>query len=664
MKKTILILLTVFTAFLNDARGQQQPSRFLVKFKDKANNPFSLSNPSAFLSAKSMNRRTRYSISYDSTDLPVTPRYIDSLRSVPTVLVLNASKWLNQVSIKITDTTPANIAYVQNRINSMPFVQSYAAIAMKAGAEKNALPADPAVERMSRVEADYYNYGPAANQIKIHNGEFLHNIGLRGNNMVIGMLDGGYKNYLTVRSLDSVRAGGQILGIYDFVDKDSSVNEDHAHGMECFSIIAANVPGEFVGSAPKSSFYLFRTEDVYSETPIEEHNWVCGAERIDSVGGDVISSSLGYNTFDAPFTSHTYAQLNGDITMPAIGADLAAKKGILVVNAAGNEGNNAWGKIITPADADSALVVGAVSATGVPGTFTSRGPTADGRIKPDVVSMGVGTILQLSNNTIGPGSGTSFACPNMAGLATCLWQGFPEVNNMKIIDVLKKAGSRASNPNDTIGYGIPDMKKAFLSLLHDFSTASATISNCKTNISWTSRDINGMRYEIERSVGGQPYAKIFEKPGTASVFTEVSYTYTDTLINVNSGSISYRIRQVIDTSAAGFSAGYIDTVTLTLASSCIGTAINPVNPYDHLVILQPNPTRGKVSLRITTETSIRDLRIQVVDVSGRITATYKRSKAAGEALIEIPSGSFTRGEYFIRVYDRNKLLASKKLIKL
>jgi serine protease AprX len=664
MKKLILILLTVFTAFAGDVFAQQQPSRFLVKFKNKGNNTFTLSNPAAFLSARSINRRTRYSIPYDSTDLPVTRAYIDSLKAIPTVLVLNASKWLNQVSIKVTDTTPSNIVYVQNRINSLPFVQSYTAIAMRAGIDKNALPADGEAERMARIQADYYNYGPAANQIKIHNGEFLHNIGLRGNNMVVGILDGGFKNYLTVRSLDSARTNGQILGTYDFVANETSVDEDHQHGMQCFSIIAANLPGEFVGSAPKSSFYLFRTEDVASETPIEEHNWVCGAETVDSVGGDVISSSLGYNVFDAPFTSHTYADLTGDITMPAIGADLAAKKGILVVNAAGNEGGNAWGKIITPADGDSVLAVGAVSSTGVPATFTSRGPTADGRKKPDVVSMGVGTILQFPNNTIGPGNGTSFACPNMAGLATCLWQGFPEVNNMRIIDALRKAGSRANNPNDTIGYGIPDLKKAFLSLIHDYSTATATVNNCKTSIAWTSKDVSGMRYEIERSVAGQPYAKVFDGAGTGSAFSEHAYTYSDTLINVAAGSVSYRIRQVIDTSVAGFSAGYIDTVNVNLATSCSTTAVNPVNPYDNLVILQPNPTRGKVTLKITTETSIKDLRILVADASGRITASYKRSKAAGIALIEIPSAGFARGEYFIRVYNGNRLLATKKLVKL
>jgi len=172
----------------------------------------------------------------------------------------------------------------------------------------------------------FYNYGQSFQQIHIHNGEFLHDIGLRGQSMIIGMLDAGYNNYTSLSAFDSVNANGQVLGVYDFVDHDNSVVEDNAHGMECFSIIAANIPGQFVGSGPKALFYLFRTEDVNSEYPIEEHNWVCGAERADSAGADVISSSLGYTTFDNAAFNHTYADMNGRTTMAAIGATIAARK--------------------------------------------------------------------------------------------------------------------------------------------------------------------------------------------------------------------------------------------------------------------------------------------------------------------------------------------------
>jgi serine protease AprX len=663
MNKRIAVLVATFVFFAH-ANAQRQPSRFLVKFTDKGNSPYSLTNPSAFLSQRSIARRTRYNIPLDSTDLPITPRYIDSLKTIPTVLILNKSKWLNQVSVKITDTTAANITAVQNRINSFPFVRSYSAIAMVAGLDKNAIPNDPSTAKTQRELADVYNYGPSANQIKLHNGEFLHNIGLRGNNMIVGVLDGGFYSYLTLKAFDSARANGQILGTWDFVANDTSVNEDHPHGMECLSIIVGNVPGELVGSAPKASAFLFRTEDVNSETPIEEHNWVCGAERVDSSGGDVISSSLGYNVFDAPFTSHTYAELNGNTTMAAIGADLAAKKGLLVVNAAGNEGANSWGKIITPADGDSVLAVGAVTATGVAASFTSRGPSSDGQVKPDVASMGVGTMLQLTNNTIGPGNGTSFACPNMAGLTTCLWQGFQEFNNMKIIDALRKAGSRASNPNDTIGYGIPDLKKAMLNLLHDYSTASAVVTNCKTNISWNSKDVSAMKYEIERSVGVQPFTKVSENFGTGSSFAAHNYSYSDTLININAGQLTYRILQIIDTSVAGLRSGYIDTLTVNLAASCIPTGLINLNPAAGEIILQPNPAHSKLSVRINTPNPIHDLRIRIIDATGREMNTLFGSKGSGTITVPVEIASLAKGKYFVSIYDGNTLIGTKQLLKL
>src|SRR6185295_11454918 len=212
-------------------------------------------------------------------------------------------------------------------------------------------------------------------------GEFLHNIGLRGQGMQIAMLDAGYLSYTTLRSLDSVNQNGQILGTWDFVNRETSVTEDYLHGMQCLSTIVANIPGQFVGKAPKASFYLFRTEDVNSEYPIEEFNWVCGAERADSLGSDVISSSLGYNTFDNASFNHTYSQMNGNTALCTIGADLAAKKGMIVFNAAGNEGTNGWHYIIAPADGDSVVAVGAVNSSGSVGSFSSDGLSADGRIK-------------------------------------------------------------------------------------------------------------------------------------------------------------------------------------------------------------------------------------------------------------------------------------------
>ncbi|HTM92177.1 MAG TPA: S8 family serine peptidase, partial [Flavisolibacter sp.] len=510
MKRLFGCLLTVFALSLI---SEAQVSRYIIRFKDKGTSPFSLNNPSTYLSQRAIDRRTRYGIQIDSTDLPVIARYIDSIRSAGTVTILNASKWLNAVSIQTTDNA------VLTKINSLPFVQSVSGIALRISSaastnEKYEIEKEqPPLLRENEI-TNFFNYGSSFDQVHVHNGEFLHNIGLQGQNIVIGMLDGGFNNYLTVKAFDSARANGQILSVYDFVAKDNSVNEDHPHGMECLSTIAANIPGQFVGTAPKAGFHLFRTEDVSAEYPIEEFNWVCGAERVDSVGGDVISSSVGYNSFDAPFTSfnHTYAQLNGNTTMGAIGANLAAKKGILVVNSAGNEGDKTWKYIVTPADGDSVLAVAAVTATGAVANFSSYGPSSDGQIKPDVASVGVATIVQFPNNTIGGNNGTSFACPNIAGLASCLWQGFPEFNNMKIINALRQAGSKASSPDDRVGYGIPDVKKALMNLVKDFSTASASVSNCTVALQWTSKDVSSMKYEIERRIPGQTgFLKIAEQ---------------------------------------------------------------------------------------------------------------------------------------------------------
>jgi hypothetical protein len=641
--------------------SEAQVSRYIIRFKDKGSNPYTLNNPSAYLSQRAIDRRTKYSIAIDSTDLPVTPRYIDSIRLAGNVAILNASKWLNSVSIRTND------ASALAKINSFSFVQSVSGIALRIA--NSTMPVDKfEIERYQQslaplkeagVSSDYYSYGSSYGQLHIHNGEFLHNIGLRGQNMIIGMLDAGFNNYLSVKAFDSVRVNNQILGVYDFVAKDNSVNEDAAHGMECFSTIGANIPGQFVGTAPKANFYLFRTEDESSEYPIEEHNWVCGAERVDSAGGDVISSSLGYNTFDAPLTAlnHSYADMNGNTTMAAIGADLAAKKGILVVNSAGNEGSNSWKYIVTPADGDSVLAVGAVSVNGAVGSFSSYGPSSDKQVKPDVASVGVATVVQFPNNTIGTNNGTSFACPNMAGLATCLWQGFPEFNNMKIINALRQSGSKASSPDDRVGYGIPDVKKAILILLKDVASSNVSVSDCKATIQWASKDVRSMKYEIERQLPGQSsFFKIAEQNANGSVFGMQAYQYQDNVNNFS--SVTYRIRQVIDTTTTGVSADYIDTVTINVPASCIEASSKEV-------VVFPNPVQTEFAIKLTTPNASSDIVVRVYNGSGQLVSESKKTKLPGTMYFDdlsLMKGS--KGLYYVSVFDSNKLLATKKLMKL
>ncbi|HEX2606286.1 MAG TPA: S8 family serine peptidase [Flavisolibacter sp.] len=648
--------------FLNRLAAQ---NRYIIQLRDKGSSTFTFSNPSAYLSQRAIARRLRYGIPLDSTDLPVSRLYIDSIRNAGNVTILNASRWLNSVTIFTTDV--AALA----KINSYSFVVKASFIAArtsatsgnKSGPVFNALPN----ARTEGNGAAPFNYGNSFNQIHLHNGEFLHAIGLQGQGMEISLLDAGYFQYTSLKAFDSVNKNGQVLDTWDFVNRENSVVEDDTHGMECFSIIAANIPGQFVGTAPKASFHLYRSEDASSEYPIEEHNWVCAAERADSSGGDLISSSLGYNIFDAPLQaqSHTYADMNGNTTLAAIGADLAARKGLLVLISAGNEGDDPWGKITTPADADSVLAVAAVTTAGTPAGFTSRGPSSDGQVKPDIASVGVSTVLQLPGNSIGTGNGTSFACPNIAGLATCLWQGFPEFNNMKIVSALRQAGNRFTTPNDTTGFGIPDMRKAFLILVREMVSSSLTAGPCQNTISFTSKDISTMKYEIERKTASESsFTKIGEVAAGGAVLRIQSYQFKDTLVNVGAGSISYRIRQIVDTSAAGFYGEYIDTLTVNLATPCITTGIDPLGLDPASITLLPNPAYDKVTIRFTSQEAIPDLLFRVTNAKGQLITTYKRQKRAGAQTFDITLATYPRGSYFISIYDKNRLLATKELIRL
>jgi len=457
--KTNYLLLCAFAFFSVNVSAQF--TKYIVRFKDKAGTPFTISNPSQFLSAKAIARRMNQNISVDETDLPITPGYIDSVRLAGGVTILNRSKWLNQVCIQTTDT--AALA----KINSLPFVISTQPLmrpvrAQATGNNKfNEQTYSITTPQSPNNISDFYNYGSSYPQIHIHEGEYLHDKGFHGEGMAIAILDAGFYHYLSLPAFDSVRNNNQVIETYDYVANEVSVDEDHEHGMECFSIIAGNIPGQLVGSCPRADFFLYRTEDVYSESPVEEQNWAAAAERADSMGVNVISTSLGYNQFDNPVFNHTYADMDGNTTIIARAADFAAKKGMIVVVAAGNEGNSAWHFITTPADADSVLAVGAVNASGAVANFSSYGPSADGQVKPAVASVGVSTAISSTSGQIIAGNGTSFATPNMAGLITCLWQAFPDFTNMEIIQAVIKSSSIYNAPDDRIGYGIPNFHTAF-----------------------------------------------------------------------------------------------------------------------------------------------------------------------------------------------------------
>jgi hypothetical protein len=644
--------------------------RYVVRFTDKNGTPYSLSNPSAYLSAKAIQRRSNQGIAIDSTDLPVLQRYIDSVRLAGAVTILNTSKWLNQVAIQTND------AAALNKINSFPFVLATNQVARvnqqsagnrrdKFAAERALQSVTPANSAGNRVMADYYNYGNSYTQIHIHNGEFLHNIGLRGDNITIAFLDAGYEGYLTNRMFDSARSQGRILGTWDFVANEESVNEDFYHGMSCLSTVAANVPGVMVGTAPNAKFYLYRTEDVFSEFPIEEQNWAAAAERADSLGADMISSSLGYYDFDSASMNHTYADMNGNTTIAAKAGDFAVKKGMIVTNSAGNNGADAYKYIITPADGRYVLAIGATDPAGTIANFSAWGPSYDGRVKPDIASVGAGVYVAATDGNAYPSNGTSFSNPNINGLIACLWQGFPELKSADIIDAVKRSGHKYNSPDDRYGYGIPNVKNALGTLLVQFSSASAAVNNCQAVISWTSKDVAGMKYEIERKGPADAnYVKIAELQGQGT-WVAHTYQYNASLSGIPAGTVYYRIRQIIDTAAATLTAVYTDTVSVVLASPCDATGINEPLLNANGMLIFPNPINDQQSLTLDIHTAmaVPSLLINIYDTRGSIVASYSRSKPAGRSSFNFNVAGLAKGKYYIQVFDQKKQIGTLQFIR-
>lgn len=278
------------------------------------------------------------------------------------------------------------------------------------------------------------------------------------------------------------------------------------------------------------------------------------------------------------------------------------------------------------------VAVGAVNTNGVVGSFSSYGPSSDGQIKPDMASVGVAAMVQTTSNTIGFSNGTSFACPNMAGLGTILWQGFPEYNNMKIIQALRQAGSKFTTPDDRVGYGIPNMKLAFANLVTEYATSSSAVTGCRVTISWNSKDVQSMKYEIERKAPGESvYTKVETIPQAGLLLANRSYQFNNDLTSGSLGNYSYRIRQILDTAVASFYAAYIDTTNINITSACIVTGTTNPNPNGELVMVQPNPvTGGMVTLVIETPYAVTNMPIAVYDAKGRLMMQLKESKGTGK----------------------------------
>ena len=471
MTKVLLIVVSMLvSSFLF---SQESSSMYIIKFNDKSNANYSIDQPGFFLSDRAVERREKFGIPIKESDLPISPDYLRQIIDQGSQLIVK-SKWLNLVIVN--NGNPDKI----ESISTLSFVKEVikADYLLKKQPEyyNNDLsqnkpffrnetyshqPFSPLILKSSGATMEF-DYGLSFNQIDMLDGIPLHNEGFTGEGMVIAVLDAGFWRVDQMEAFDTLWANDRILGTRDYVEPGNNVFNDaiHKHGMMVLSTMGGNLPGQLVGTAPHAGYYLIRTEDATAEYLMEEYFWVQGAEYADSLGVDLINSSLGYTEFDDPLENHTYEDMDGNTTPITIGADMAAEKGILVCNSAGNSANNPWLYIGAPADGDSVFTIGAVDSSGNWAGFSSIGPTFDGRLKPNVVAQGSLSVIAAPSGGVFRGSGTSFSSPIIAGMTACLWQANPDFNNMEIIQAIQQSASQYNNPNDSIGYGIPNYDAA------------------------------------------------------------------------------------------------------------------------------------------------------------------------------------------------------------
>ncbi|HTL81672.1 MAG TPA: S8 family serine peptidase [Bacteroidia bacterium] len=476
MKKLLLLL---SLAFIGEITNAQQVT-FWVQFTDKNNSPYSISNPSAYLSPRALTRRTTQAIPVDSFDLPVNPAYLAGVAATG-AQVHARSKWLN--GCVVLASNPAQIT----AISALPYVSNVTGVGARVGHFSNKLdeataPLDPNA-RVMNEQTNSLNYGMSFNQINMLGGVCLHNAGYRGQGMQIAIIDAGFLHADTLSVFDTLWAHNRILGTWDFVNNEQSVYEDNAHGAMVLSTMGGNKPGQLIGTAPEASYWLLRSEEAATEYVVEEYYWAAAAEFADSVGADVINSSLGYTEFDDPSENHVYADLDGHTVPCARAANFAARKGICVVVSAGNSGQSSWFYIGTPADADSALTIAAVDASGAVAGFSSRGSmTLFHHQKPSTAAQGVNAVIVDPNSgNIQTGSGTSFSSPITCGLVACLLQAHPNMGCMQVLQTIEQSASQFSSPDSLMGYGIPDFCTA--NLLLSGNTSAAYSPNTICNIS-------------------------------------------------------------------------------------------------------------------------------------------------------------------------------------
>ena len=432
--------------------SQVIPQDAWVYFKDKPNAQSFIDNPLTMLTQRALDRRTAQGISLNTNDTPIEQTYIDQVTSASGILVKAKSKWLNCLHIR---GSQADI----NALTNLSFVDHIYFADNSLNSKVVVLNQFSPVNKQLDVQSSF-NYGNSINQISMLNGNLLHQANFTGTGKIIAVLDSGFTGVNTIIPFNRMFDNGLFLGGYNYVAGNTDVFSTHNHGTMTLSCMVGFVDGQLVGTAPDAGYYLFITEDVSGENPVEESFWVQAAEEADRLGADIISTSLGYFNYDNPNYSHTYSQMTGNTAFASQGANIAFSKGMIVVASAGNSGGSADPYIGVPAEATNVLAVGAVDAARNYVSFSSIGPSFDGRVKPDVMAKGLNTTLSNTSGVVTTASGTSFSCPVMAGMIASFWQAVPSLSNQQVVNFVKQSADRFSNPDNQYGYGIPDFQLA------------------------------------------------------------------------------------------------------------------------------------------------------------------------------------------------------------
>lgn len=654
MKKIILLLVILTSIYINPQSILQKISPALetklnsinpsekilvwIYFTDKGNSPESYyANPHLLLSEKSLQRRAKVNSEnlIDFTDLPLNQQYIQTLIDNG-FKIKQKSKWLNAVSGYADKNTIENIL-THHFIKSVDVVKTF---------KKS----DDKLE-FNQTEIEKFNYSPQPEGIhSLNYGQSytqlnqlqvpaVHDLGYDGSGVTICVMDAGFNNLAHV-AFDSMN----IIAMWDFVNGDPNVGDEGdmgtgSHGTNTLSVIGGYAPGSLIGPAYRANYILAKTENTDSETPVEEDNWVAALEWADSIGVDVTSTSLGYLEFDPPFTGYTWQDMDGNTAVITIAADLAVKKGIVVVNSAGNEGYRTTpNSLMAPADGDSVFAIGAVDASGIRVSFSSFGPTVDGRKKPDFMAMGSGVYAARSSSTtqFTYVSGTSFSCPLAAGVVALLLQANPNITPIQLRDIFRQTSTNIDNPDNFYGWGIIKALDALnmVTVPVELTSFTANYANNEVELTWiTATEKNNYGFEVLKRYDGEQYQTIAFVNGNGTTTNRVTYTFTDN--DIKSDKIYYRLKQIDYNGDVSYSAEvYVD-----------------IKMPDEFVLHQnfPNPFNPTTSLQYAIG-SRQFVTLKVYDLLGREIATLvNEEKLPGVYEVEFNAANLSSGTYFYKL---------------